>query len=225
MAEIKIKKNDFVEIEFTGRTENAQGNIFDTTDLKEAKEAGLADDTMKDRFKPLRLCVGQGMILKAIDDALEGKELDKEFTLNLNEKDAYGKRDSKLVRTVPLTAFEQMPQRGMFVNVNGMVAKVISINSGRVMIDMNHPLSGKSLFYKMKITKIITDKLEKVKVLVEFYGIRAEDVSLENEKAVIKLKTPEIIQKQIKEKIKSILSIETEFKEGKKEKLEDTLKK
>ena len=219
---MSIKKNDFVEIEFTGK---ANGEIFDTTSLEEAKQAGLGDEQLKERFKPLKVCVGQGMVLKAIDAALEGKELNKDFNLELTEKEAYGKRDSKLIRTVPLTAFQEMPQRGMFVNVNGMVAKVISINSGRVMIDMNHPLAGKSLSYKIKITKLIENQLEKIKVITEFFGVNPESVSLEQEKVIVKGKTPEIIQNQVKKKIKDILNLEIEFKEDKKEKLEDTLKK
>ncbi len=219
---MKTKKNDFVEIEFTG---TANGQVFDTTNLEEAKKSGLADENMKDRFKPMKLCIGQEMILKAIDKALEDKEVNEEFSLDLKEREAYGKRESKLIKTVPLTAFQEMPQRGMFVNVNGMVAKVISISSGRVIIDMNHPLAGKELYYKVKILKIIEDKLEKVKVITGFFGINSDSVFLENEKIVIKTKTPEIIQNQVKKKIKDILSLETEFKEDKKEKLEDTLEK
>jgi len=218
----KTRKNDFVEIEFTGTT---NGQVFDTTNSEEAKKSGLGDDSLKDRFKPMRLCIGQEMILKSIDKALEDKEIDQEFSLDLKEKEAYGKRQTNLVKTVPLTAFQEMPQRGMFVNVNGMVAKVISISSGRVIIDMNHPLAGKDLHYKIKILKIIEDKLEKVKVITEFFGINSESVFLENEKVLIKIKTPELIQNQVKKKLKDILSLETEFKEVKKEKLEDTLKK
>lgn len=217
-----VKKNDFVEIEFTG---TANDQVFDTTNFDEAKKAGIADDNLKEKFKPMKICIGHEMILKSLDKAFEGKEVNQEFSLDLKEKDAYGKRDSKLIKTVPLTAFEEMPQRGMFVNVNGMVAKVISINSGRVMIDMNHPLAGKDLHYKLKILKIIEDKLEKAKVITEFFGIDSKLVSLENEKVIVNLKTPELIQNQIKKKIKETLSLETEFKESKKEKLEDTIKK
>ena len=222
MANQKTKKNDFVEIEFTG---TSNGQVFDTTSLEEAKKSGLADDSMKEKFKPMRLCIGQEMILKPIDKALEDKEINQGFSLDIKEKEAYGKRESKLIKTVPLTAFQEMPQRGMFVNVNGMIAKVISISSGRVIIDMNHPLAGKDLHYEIKILKIIEDKLEKVKVITEFFGIDSDYVSLENEKVIIKVKTHDIIQNQIKKKIKDILNLETEFKEDKKEKLEDTIKK
>ena len=66
-----VKKNDFIQIEFTGK---ANGQIFDTTNPKEAKALGI--DAPKD-IKPLIICAGNAMMLKGLDEQLEGKKLDK----------------------------------------------------------------------------------------------------------------------------------------------------
>jgi len=59
---MKITKNDFIEIEFTGK---ANGKIFDTTNKEEAKEMGLQADV-----KPMIISVGNDMILKGLDETL-----------------------------------------------------------------------------------------------------------------------------------------------------------
>ena len=56
-----VKKNDFVEIEFTGKV---NGKIFDTTKKEEAKELGLKESEVK----PLVISIGNEMVLKGFDD-------------------------------------------------------------------------------------------------------------------------------------------------------------
>ena len=209
-------KNDFIELDFIGRIDSKEGPIFDTTNFEKAKESGLADEKTKGKFKPVRLCIGQEMVLKALDKDLEGKEPGKTVHLEIKVKEAYGNRDAKLIRTVPLTSFEEMPQRGMFVNVNGMVAKVVSINGGRVIIDMNHPLAGKDLFYDYKILKIIEDIKEKANVILEMFGIDEKNVDLKENKLIIKQKVQEMFQQVMKKKIKELLNLEIEFSDNKK---------
>ncbi len=71
-----IKKNDFIEIEFTGK---ANDEIFDTTNPEEAKSIGLQANV-----KPTIACVGKEMILKGLDEQLEGKEIGKKYYNSFN---------------------------------------------------------------------------------------------------------------------------------------------
>ena len=64
-----VKKNDFVELEFTGKANN---EVFDTTDKEEAKKTGLEVDV-----KPVIISIGNHMLLKSFDEFLEGKEVNK----------------------------------------------------------------------------------------------------------------------------------------------------
>ena len=59
----KIKKNDFVEVDFTGKIKET-GEIFDTTVKKVADENKLTD---KADYKPVIVCVSQGHIFKKIE--------------------------------------------------------------------------------------------------------------------------------------------------------------
>lgn len=214
---MKTKKNDFIELEFTGKTK--EGQVFDTTNAEEAKKIPGLNEKDYEKIKPLKLCIGQTQVLKSLDKELEDKEIEKEYAIEIKAKEAYGLRNSKLIRTVPLSAFEEMPQRGMFVNVNGMAAKVISITSGRVLIDMNHPLAGKDLVYNFKILRILEDNKEKIQSFLESFSIESEIEIKENKATIKTLKLNEKLKQELSKKIKELISIESEFleKEVKKE--------
>jgi len=59
----KVKKNDFVEIEFTGRVKD--GEVFDTNIKTEAQKIGLEIED-----KPMVVCIGKDMLLSGLDKSL-----------------------------------------------------------------------------------------------------------------------------------------------------------
>lgn len=210
---MKTKKNDLVEVEFTARIKD--GPVFDTTNEEEARKAGLIDETFKRDFKPIKIFIGTGEVIKGFDKALEDKEVGKEFEVTINAKDAYGSRNANLIKTLPLHAFEQQPIRGMFVNVNGLIAKVIAVTGGRVLVDFNNPLAGKDLVYKFKILRIIEDDKEKINVLAEKFGLKVKIEDIEDKLKIVLEKASEEVIKKFKEKVKEIVKKEIVFEEEK----------
>ncbi|MBN2518748.1 MAG: FKBP-type peptidyl-prolyl cis-trans isomerase, partial [Candidatus Altiarchaeota archaeon] len=92
-----MKKGDFVKISFTG---SVDGRVIDTTDESIAKKEGIFN---KDRvYKPIPIIVGEGMILKGVDNAAEELEVDKEKTIKIPPKDGFGERNAAFVRLVPM---------------------------------------------------------------------------------------------------------------------------
>ena len=177
-----------------------------------AEKAGLLDEKRKHEFKPMQICIGEKMVIRGLDDALIEKEIGKSYDIEIQPKDAFGKRNPKLIKTVPLSAFQQMPQPGMFVNVNGLIAKVITITGGRALIDLNNPLAGKIIVYNFKINKIIEDIPEKIKILGRNFGLDIDEVNVEDKKAKIKVKNKKDANlNAFKDKIKTLLNIEPEF--------------
>ncbi len=225
---MKTKKNDFIEIDFTARIKD--GEVFDTTLTEEAKKAGLIKETEetetkenkgdKEEFKPINICVGQAMVPKGIDSALEDKELNKDYVIELKPEDAFGKRDAKLVKTVPLTEFKEFPSPGMFVNVNGLVAKVITVTGGRVLLDFNSPLAGKHIIYNFKINNFIESQEEKIKIIAKTFFMKIANIEITENKAVIefdfenKEREEEKNKKieQFKNKVKELIGLDCEIK-------------
>ena len=161
---MQIKKNDFIEIEFTGI---ANGEIFDTTHKEEAKKMGLQADV-----KPISISVGNEMILKGLDELLEGKELNKDYEIKLESDKAFGPRNTQLIKTIPMKVFREKnmnPFPGLTLQMDNNLAKVLSVSGGRVIVDFNNPLAGKDVEYKFKVLRKIDDTTEKINALQDFF--------------------------------------------------------
>lgn len=221
-----IKKNDFVEIDFVARVKETN-DVFDTTLLDEAEKAGLLHDASeKSRFVPLRICIGQGMLLPGLDKALEGKDFQKWHEVEISPKEAFGERDTKLVKIIPLRIFREkgiMPMPGMMLNLDGMLVRIASVSSGRVITDFNNPLAGRAVVYGFRVNKAIEDAAEKLKILAGFLLGKAENARIENGRGIIEffMRVPDAIQKDFSKKVKEILDLEVEIREEKEVKAEN----
>ena len=163
-----VKKKDFIEIEFTGKIKDSD-EIFDTNIKADAKKANL--DLKIEKLKPFIMSVGNKMLPVGFDKDLEGKEIGKDYSIEVSQDEAFGKRNPQLIRMVPLKVFHEQkiqPQRGMQLNLGGQLARILSASGGRVLVDFNNPLAGKAVTYKYKILKKITNLDEKINAIQEF---------------------------------------------------------
>ena len=209
----QISKGDFVEVEYTGKLKE-EGIIFDTTDEAAAKESGIYSDNTE--YGPAVVCIGEGQLLKGLEEELIGKEVGKEYEISLTPEKAFGKKDAKLIRMIPFSVFKKqniMPEPGMQVNIDGVLATVKTASGGRCLVDFNHPFSGKDVSYKVKVLKIVTDDAEKVKSIIKLnFGMKA-DVSKKEEGIDIKTKTEvpkeikDVIEKKILELVPSVKKV------------------
>lgn len=202
----KLAKNDFVEIEYTGKIKE-NNSIFDTNIPEEAKKLELDIKT-----RPYTICVGQNMILKAIDEFLLGKETSKQYTLNLPPEKAFGLRDRKLIKTMPISVFAKQninPQQGMVFSFDNLFGKISSVSGGRIIVDFNNPIAGKDVVYEIRIKRKVIDEKEKVKSLLSAFLGRELEFDIENQK--LKIKAEKGFTKFLnlfKEKFKEILNLE-----------------
>ncbi|MDD3993705.1 MAG: FKBP-type peptidyl-prolyl cis-trans isomerase [Candidatus Nanoarchaeia archaeon] len=191
-----IKEKDFVEIEFTGKIKDSQ-EIFDSNIQEDIKKAKL---DIKE-IKPFILSVGQKMLPSGFDQDLIEKEINKEYTLELKPEDAFGKRDKELIKMVPTRLFLEQrinPQRGMQLNLDGQIVKILSNSGGRTLIDFNHPLAGKEVVYNYKINRIVKNENEKIDALFDFFF---------KQKLEYEVKDKKIIFKELKKELKPYLQI------------------
>jgi len=216
-----LKEKQFVEIDFTGIVKDT-GEIFDTTDPKKAKSIG------SENAKPLKICIGEGMLPKKFDESLVGKETGKDYSIELSPKDAFGERRGDLVKMIPLRIFTEkniMPYKGLMLDLDGMIVRIASVSGGRVITDFNNPLAGKNIIYDFKIIKVIEDKAELAKAFIEsFLKIDSSklNVTLDGAKAVVEFDSDEKafkfyqeLFKGVSEKAKSLIGLEFELKNKK----------
>lgn len=217
---MKIQKKDFIEIDFTGKTNN--GVVFDSTFKKEL-EKFHSEREHKIEAKPFSFCLGEGMFLKALDDFLVGKEVGKEYKTELTSENAFGKRNSSLIQRIPARIFREKrvnPFPGASFNFDGRIGKVLAVSGGRIMVDFNHPLAGKDVSYKIKILRKIDNPKEKVKALNDFLFKRDFDFKIneKDKKLIFSVEKPFVkIIELFKDKFKETLGLDVEVNEAKKE--------
>jgi len=213
MANEAIQKNDFIELEFTGKANN---EVFDTTDKVEAKKIGLDADV-----KPMIVSVGNEMLLKGLDESLEGKEIGKKYSIDLKPEKAFGKRDPKMIRTMPIRIFHEKqmnPYPGLTVQMDNYIAKVLSVSGGRVSVDFNNPLAGKDITYEFTITRKINDTKEKINSLQDFFFRSRFDFEIKEGKVIFKKPEIKPFIDIFKERFKTITGLDFEVIEEKEKK-------
>ncbi len=210
-----LQKNDFIEIEFTGKLKD--GEVFDSNIKKDLEKAGL-----KLNAKPFVFPLGQGMFLKGIDNFLVDKEVDKEYELEIQPEDAFGNRDAKLIQRMPMKIFMEHkinPIQGSVLNFDGRLAKILSVSGGRVMVDFNNPLSGKVVVYKLKVLRKIEEINDKINSLNNFLFKKTFKFDVQDKKLLMEVEKPLLdFVKLFSDKFKEIFGLELELKEAKEEK-------
>lgn len=212
-----LNKKDFIEIDFTGRVK--EGEIFDST-VKEDLEKMHEGHDHEILAKPFIFCLGEGMFLKAVEDLLIGKpETPATYEIELKPEEAFGKRNLDLVQMIPMKVFTEnrmTPVPGAMFNFDGKIGKTIAVSAGRVMVDFNNPLAGKTVEYKIEVRRKVTDNREKIKALNEFLFRKDLDFTVDNMKIVLKVeKEMKPFVEMFKDKFKDILGLELEVEEAK----------
>jgi len=163
---VPIQKSDFIIVDYTGKVKET-GEVFDTTSEETAKENKLYKEG--DIYEPRLVVAGEGWVLKALDDALLTFKLNKNETVEIPPENAFGNRDPEKVKLVPirrLAARGINPRLGAQIEYDKRLATVRTIGSGRVTLDFNPPLAGKTLVYEVTIQKQLKTAEEKISALI-----------------------------------------------------------
>jgi len=161
-----FEKGDFLLVDYVAKVKET-GEVFDTTNEDVAKKERLYKEG--EVYEPRLVAVGEGWVLKALDETLLTLELNKTTPVEIPPDKAFGSRDPEKVRLVPLRRLAAKgitPQLGMRVEFDGKLAVVRTLGAGRVQLDFNPPLAGKTLVYEVTVHKKLDTKEEKLKALV-----------------------------------------------------------
>ncbi len=145
---MSIKQGDKVALTYEGRFED--GTVFDSS-------------THGDHTHPIIFTVGEHQVIGGFEENVIGlvEGAEKEFTIL--PKDAYGEYDERMVRAVPKGEItmprNQQPQKGMTLMTYTPEGQPIQIfvkdvTQDEIILDLNHPLAGKTLIFKIKVVGI-----------------------------------------------------------------------
>jgi peptidylprolyl isomerase len=161
-----IKNGDFVLVDYLLRIKDSN-EVFDVTMEDQAKASNAYSP--EEAYEPKLLVVGQGWMLKGIDEALLDASEGQEKDIEIPPSKGFGERDGSKVRIVPakeLTKQGVTPRPGQRVEVGGSLVTIRAVGSGRVTIDYNHPLAGKTIAGKVYVRKVISEAAERMRELI-----------------------------------------------------------
>tara|TARA_Y100000310_G_scaffold70474_1_gene66141 strand:- start:2805 stop:3335 length:531 start_codon:yes stop_codon:yes gene_type:complete len=141
----QVKPGDTVKVEYTGTLDD--GSIFDTSEGRD----------------PLEFKVGEGQMIPGFDTAVIGMKIGQEKEIKLEPSEAYGDPNPALIQEVPRDdiPIEEELKPGTLLavtvpNGNQVPATITEVTDETVTIDVNHPLAGQTLNFKIKVVDIVS---------------------------------------------------------------------
>ena len=138
-----VKKRHKVKVEYEGKLDDK--TIFDSS-------------THEDHSHHLEFTIGEDKVLPDFEKAVTGMKKGNEKEFKIAAKDAYGPINDKAIQEIPKSAFgdKQEPKNGIMIGLSApteqqIPAKIKEVKDDKVLIDMNHPLAGKNLNFKIKL--------------------------------------------------------------------------
>lgn len=138
------KTGDKVKIEYIGTLDD--GTVFDSN----VEQENL-----------LEFEIGGGHVIKGFDDAVIGMKEGEEKQFSIFPADAYGEHDPTLIQKIPREIFPHDAELtpGLLFEAGlptgeKVPAMITAIEEKIVSVDLNHPLAGKRLNFKIKLSSI-----------------------------------------------------------------------
>jgi FKBP-type peptidyl-prolyl cis-trans isomerase SlyD len=141
---MKIATNTVVTLQY--KLSDAQGNL-----IEESREPMVY------------LHGGYENTLPKIEEALEGKDVGFETTIQVEPDDAFGEYDSNLIKIEPRNKLPEPIEIGMQFegapdttdsNEETLIFTVTDIADDKVVLDGNHPLAGMALRFSLNVADV-----------------------------------------------------------------------
>lgn len=136
-----IKLGSKVSVHYTGKLEN--GTQFDSSLGR----------------NPLQFTVGEGKLIMGFEKGVIGMSPGEEKTIKISPEEGYGPVHESLVITVPRSNVPPDVQVGAQLQAESqegqpVVFVVREVNEENVVMDGNHPLAGKNIYFDIKVLEV-----------------------------------------------------------------------
>lgn len=154
-------------LDYTAKVKDTN-EVFETTREEEAKKTDLYDPTRK--YEPRLVSVGEAWVLKGLDEALAKASVGDKMNIEVTPDKGFGERDPNKVRMIPQRKLGDKADEvrvGDVVELDDRTGIIRYIGSGRLQVDFNHRLAGKTLVYDVNIIKKLDTDNDKVTALIK----------------------------------------------------------
>ena len=141
-----ITKNKFVTISYELRTDK-DGDVVEVADVE----------------RPLEFICGQGQTLEYFEMNLLGLNEGDAFDFSIPAANAYGTVNEDMIVELPRDIFAEVEaeelQPGNTLPMQDslgrhLMGKIVSVNDDAVVMDFNHPMAGKDLYFTGKVVAV-----------------------------------------------------------------------
>src|SRR5919204_724669 len=161
-----LERGSLILVDYTAKVKDSN-EIFETTHEEDAKKSDLYDPTR--RYEPRLVSIGEGWVLKGLDEALANANLGDKLTIEITPDKGFGDRDPNKVRMIPQRKLGDKADEvgvGDVIEVDDRTGIVRFVGSGRIQVDFNHRFAGRTLLYDVNVMKKLESDSEKVSALV-----------------------------------------------------------
>ncbi len=148
--------------------EEDEPTLFDTTDEEKAKEEEIFNE--ESDYGPRPLVIGDDNLAEGFSEALKEADIDEDDSVEVPPEKGIGNRDPGKIELFSRREMERRdidPVEGKEVEIDNRRGTIIQATAGRVRIDFNHPLAGKTLKYDFSIVEKPEEIEEKVEAILE----------------------------------------------------------
>lgn len=109
---------------------------------------------------PLYFIQGMGTIVPGLERAMNDKAAGESFDVEIKAAEGYGEYDSTRKRGIPRESVPHLSEAkpGMMLQAQGpegaSVVTVAEVTDKEIVIDGNHPMAGKDLFFSIRIAEV-----------------------------------------------------------------------
>ncbi|UVS70332.1 peptidylprolyl isomerase [Nitrososphaera viennensis] len=162
-----LEKGSLVLVDYTAKVKDTN-EVFETTREEEAKKTDLYDPTRK--YEPRLVSVGEAWVLKGLDEALAKAGVGDKMNVEVTPDKGFGERDPNKVRMIPQRKLGDKADEvrvGDVVELDDRTGIVRYVGSGRLQVDFNHRLAGKTLVYDVNVIKKLDTDNDKITALIK----------------------------------------------------------
>ncbi|MFX0183566.1 MAG: peptidylprolyl isomerase [Candidatus Hodarchaeota archaeon] len=145
------------------KEKKADNKIVEIGNIVEIEYIGALDDgtvfNRSEENKLLRFKVGAGEVIKGLENAVIGMRIGQKKEVEISPQAAYGGYNPNKVKKILKGPKERDLKTNTIIDVklkDGRIilATVLEVTSSHVLLDFNHPLAGKKLFFSINLLDI-----------------------------------------------------------------------
>lgn len=140
------KEGDKVSVDYEGSFDS--GEIFDSSYHGEHSH-------------PIEFIIGEHQVIAGFEEGVIGMNIGDEKKVSIEPEDAYGVHREELEREFPKSEipFKEEPKEGAVLDLmtpdgRHFTVRVAKVTENTVVLNLNHPLAGKRLNFKIKLVEI-----------------------------------------------------------------------